>query len=201
MLTSKYQRGLNLIELVVVIAILGFALVAIIPSISDWTQSLAVRNAAEALKGGVEKARQESLRRNADMTFWLVSDSGKTLSNACVRSTSGPSWVVSKLDPDGKCAAAPSNVDDPRISEKWSANQGAAGITVEVVDGDGNAVNSITFNSLGRPEISRYVRLTIGHVSGAPRVLELRIDQGGSIRLCDPQVPSTDTRACGTLPS
>lgn len=201
MLNRKFQSGFNLIELAVVVAILGFALVAVMPSISDWMQNLGVRNAAEAVKGGVERARQEALRRNADMTFWLVNDSEKSLTNACVLSNVGPSWVVSKLNPEGKCGAAPSNVDDPRIAEKWSARQGAASIAIEVIDGAGNSVNSITFNSLGRPEVDRIVRLVIGNSAGTARSLELRVDQGGSIRLCDPQVSSTDTRACGALPS
>lgn len=182
----------------VVVAILGFALVAVLPSIGDWMQNLAVRNAAESIKAGLERARQEALRRNVNMTFWLVSDTEKTLTNGCARSNAGPSYVVSTLDPAGKCGAAPSTTTEPRIAEKWSAAQGASNVVLSTQNAAGSAVDFVTFNSLGQPGAGQLARIDFEHSSGAARKLRLQIDPGGSIRLCDPDtaLAASDPRRC-----
>lgn len=191
-------RGFSMIELLVGVAILGFALMAVMPTIVDWTRNLAIRNAAESLKGGIEKARQVALRRNADMGFWLVADSEKVLSNGCASSVTGPSWVIAKLDPAGQCGAAPSEVDQPRIVEKWSAADGAVDVQLQTADEGGAAVDRLIFNSLGQVTMANQLaRIDITHARGGDvRPLRLLISRGGAIRLCDPAVPAGDTRAC-----
>lgn len=192
------KRGFSVVELLIAVAILGFALAAAMPTILDWSRNLAIRNAGESLKGGVEKARQVALRRNADMSFWLVSDQAKVLSDACALSETGPSWVIAKLNPEGKCGATPSEVDDPRIVEKWSSAEGGTDVRLEAVDETGVAVNRLTFNSLGQVTMpNQLTRIDITHTKGGDvRPLRLLISRGGSVRLCDPAVAAGDTRAC-----
>lgn len=197
-LQSKTRRGLSLIELVVVLAILSFALTAVLPSVTDWVQNLAVRNAAESLRAGLERARQEALRRNVPMTFWLVADSAKTLTNGCARSSAGPSYVVSKLDPSGQCGAAPSSAAAPRIADKWSAVQGGSNVILQTQNAAGNAVDSVTFNTLGQPGAGQLARIDVEHSAGSARKLRLSVEPGGSIRLCDPDpaLAASDPRRC-----
>lgn len=192
------RRGFSVIELLVAVVILGLALAAAVPSIVGWTRDLAIRNAAESLKGGIEKARQVALRRNADMTFWLVTDDAKALSNACVRSISGPSWVVAKLDPSGLCGTAASETENPRIVETWSAADGSAKVKVVTQDAAGNASDQIVFNSLGQvTQAGQIAQIDISHLDGGDsRPLRILIGGGGSVRMCDPAVAAGDTRAC-----
>lgn len=191
------QAGVTLIELVVAVAILAIAMGAAMPSISEWLRNLAVRNAGESIRAGVERARLEALRRNTPMTFWLVVDSAKLLSSACALSDTGPSWVVSGNDPGGRCDAAPSTTDEPRLVDKWSAADGAAGVQVQGVDGGGASVSSATFNSLGQlVGAGQIERIDITHSTPGTRALRVLVPPGGSVRLCDPNVAADDPRRC-----
>jgi type IV fimbrial biogenesis protein FimT len=192
------QRGFSVVELMIAVAILMFALAVAMPSILDWSRNLAVRNAAESLKGGIEKARQVALRRNADMTFWLVVDSGKVLSDGCALSDTSPSWVIAKLDPAGRCGAAPSETAEPRIVEKWSAAEGATGVVLATLDEGGAVASQLRFNSLGQVSAANQLaRIDITHEKGGDvRPLRLLISRAGGVRLCDPAVAAGDTRAC-----
>lgn len=193
------QRGVTLIELVVVLAIMGFALAAMLPEVGTWMRGLAVRNAAEAMRAGIERARMEALRRNTSMSFWLVSDAeGKSLSNSCTLASTGPSWVVSGLSPEGKCASAPSASDDPMLVESWSAAEGAKGVQVTGQSGAGISTSSVTFNSLGQVlgTGSQLAQIDVSHVVPGTRALRIRIEAGGSVRMCDPNVDADDPRKC-----
>lgn len=196
LISGVRQRGLNLIEVMVALAILGLALVAVLPSVGDWMQSLAVRNAGESIKAGLEKARQEALRRNLPVTFWLVSDSSAILTNSCTRSAAGASWVVSTMDPGGKCGVGPSQSVDPRIVEKWSSQESAKNVEIKAIADGGGTVDFVTFDSLGQPGANQIAQVDIAHASGAGKTLRIVVSPGGGIRLCDPDVPSSDTRAC-----
>lgn len=192
------QGGVTLIELIVALVILGLALAAALPQASDWMRNLAVRNAGESLRAGIERARLEALRRNSPMSFWLVNDSAKTLSSSCVLSSSGPSWVVSVNDPAGKCDVDPSTTTEPLIVDKWSAAEGSAGVTLTGVDGAGGAIDSVTFTSLGQVLAtgSQLARIDVNHSTPGVRALRVLIQPGGSVRLCDPNVAADDPRKC-----
>jgi type IV fimbrial biogenesis protein FimT len=195
----RRQLGFTMIELLVAMAILGFAMAAVLPEVGTWMRGLAVRNSAEALRSGIERARMEALRRNTNVSFWLVSDSSKALSNGCVLSSRGPSWVVSGVDPGGKCGAEPSNTVDPLMVDKWSANEGSmSGVLLTSVDRDGSFVGSVTFTSLGQvlSTGAQIARIDIEHSAPGVRALRVQIEPGGSVRMCDPAVGADDPRHC-----
>jgi type IV fimbrial biogenesis protein FimT len=143
-----------------------------------------------------------------------------------VLSPTPPSWVVSLDDPAGACHAAPSDTAAPRIIQKWNALEGAAGVpwginTSMVTTGGGplSTAAQLEFNGLGR--LARPVALagpnpgvaiiglqvTVGATFacyGSPgggekniRCLDVRVTNGGQIRMCDPFVTNaTDPRFC-----
>lgn len=194
----RISAGVTLIELIVGITILGIAMAAMLPEVGAWLRNLAVRNAGESMRAGVERARLEALRRNAPVTFWLVSDSAKVLSNGCSLSTSGPSWVISVSDPGGKCGAEPSMTDDPLLVDKWSAADGANGVQIQGFDAGGGAVSSVTFNSLGQVQGAgaQLERVEVSHSTAGTRNLRVLVQTGGSVRMCDPNVAADDPRRC-----
>jgi type IV fimbrial biogenesis protein FimT len=188
---QRPSRGVTLIELVVALAILGIALAAMLPEAGAWMRGLAVRNAAESMRAGLERARMEALRRNTSVSFWLVSD-------ACALSTTGPSWAVSVLDPSDHCSATPSTSDSPMLVEYWSASDGAKGVQVAGIDSAGSATSSVTFNSLGQvlSSGSQLAQIDLSHTVTGTRALRVRIEAGGSVRMCDPNVDADDPRKC-----
>lgn len=191
-------RGFTLIELLITVTILATALAVLMPSVTTWVRNLAVRSSAESIRAGIEKARLEALRRNVPMGFWLVSDTSRTLSAACTLSSSGPSWVVSGVNPAGKCQASPSQTDDPLLVEKWSGAEVPGSVQVAAVDANGAAATSVSFNSLGQAQTTGtpIVRIDITSSTAGVRGLRVMVQAGGSVRMCDPNVDSSDPRKC-----
>lgn len=191
------HQGLNLVELMVGLALLSMALMALMPTIADWSRNLAIRNAGESFRSALDRARIESLRRNSQIGVWLVQDSSKTLTAACAGSDTGPSWVIAALNPAGRCDAAPSLTDAPRLVDSWSAADGASGVVVSTADADGNPSRRVMFNSMGQVAAGsdQLRQIDFSHPDGG-RALRILIEPGGSVRLCDPNAAAGDPRRC-----
>lgn len=180
-------------------AILGFALVLAMPSIRGWIQDMSVRSSGEALKAGLERARIEALRRNATIGFWLVADDAKVLTDACLLSDTGPSWVVSGGNPEKACGSAVSTTVAPRLADRWSATQTARGATLVTLTAGGGTGNRVQFDNLGQAVVGdeQVRQIDISHESGEGRLLRIRVEPGGTVRLCEPAVVDpTDPRRC-----
>jgi type IV fimbrial biogenesis protein FimT len=202
MLTSRHQRGFNMIEAAVTMAILGLLIAAVLPSVSEWIRNTSVRNMAESIQNGLKKAKAEALLRNKSVTFWMVSPpTAASLDSSCALSSTSGSWVISTADPTGKCDIAPSATVDPGIVETYGAGAGASGITVAGLASDGTtAATSVSFNGYGQrvQTGNPLARIDITHSQSGARNLRVEISSGGSIRMCDRDVAAGDPRACVT---
>jgi type IV fimbrial biogenesis protein FimT len=194
-------RGMTLIELMVVVSVIAFLLVAVGPSIGAWMRNLQVRSAAESVQNGLQLARAEAIRRNLTVRFSLVSDT----TNACTLSTAGRAWVVSVDDPTSKCAQALSDTSAPRIFATYAAGDGrsAAASSVTFTGRQSNgatAASSVAFDALGRvTSATALARISFDSATASDdvRKLQVRVNAGGNIRLCDPLVTATaDPRYC-----
>ncbi|TWD90685.1 type IV fimbrial biogenesis protein FimT [Variovorax beijingensis] len=193
------QRGFTIVELAVTIAVLALILALAMPSIGTWMDNSRIRNTTESLQNGLLAARSEAIRRNQNVSFFLVSlnDSG-AMDNTCALSTESGSWVISVTSPVGKCASAPSTTDAPMIVETRALGDGGGGVKV-TADND-----TVTFNSFGRVVSAAGSFITQIDVTGPRdgtryRNLRLNLTASGAVRMCDPSVPSTattDPRLC-----
>lgn len=198
-------RGLTLIELLVTVTVLGLLLLAVMPSAAEWMRTAQVRNAAESIATGLQKARAEAVRRNRPVLFSLVSPVAGNpglLDGTCALSTTSASWVVSLSSPEGRCGAGPSETDAPLIIEKHAQGDGSAQAVVAVKsEGCGAAASTsqIKFDALGRPtsDVAALRCLEITHSGGSATRMRLVIDGGGGVRSCLPDLSvSSDPRAC-----
>ena len=94
------QRGMSIIEIMVVIGIIAILLAVAAPNFTGWLQSSQIRTSAEAFLNGLQLARAEAVRRNEPMRFQLADDAS---SAACVLSVAGPDWVISQNDVTNQC--------------------------------------------------------------------------------------------------
>ena len=141
---------MSLIELMIGLAILGFLVMAGLPSMSQWLQNSQIRTAAETTLAGLQKTRAFAVQQNRPTRFTLVD----AIKEGCVESDAGTSWVVSVDDPTaaGNCHVKPDEKgegDPPRIVEVRSASEGTSNVVVAAT-GAGVPASVVVFNSLGR---------------------------------------------------
>lgn len=198
----RLNRGVSLIEIVIVLAILGLLLLAAIPSVTDRIRNTQIRNAAESLLAGLQRARTEAITKNEAIRFSLVN----TLDGGCVRSSTGTHYIVSYDEPSGNCDVEAGRLDvEPRILVKVSGKEGSAGAAVSAVQGDlASSASQVVFSPLGRlepglPGQIRRIEIASATTPEAYRRYRLEISALGGVRICQPTVTAIDDpRRCQT---
>lgn len=172
------SRGFTLIELAVTLVVLGLLFTVGGPSFFEWLQNQRIRTGAEAIQNGLQIARAEAVRRNANVEFVL----GNGDSGWVVRLQQGATEVQSRAAGDG--SARVTTITAPEGSQMLTYN----GLgRVEGVNADGSVpfarVDVDLPTSVVAASQSRDLRLTVG--------------AGGEVRMCDPSVSATnDPRKC-----
>ena len=195
---SIRQRGFSLVEIVITMAVLALLLLAAMPSIGAWMDNTRIRNVADSLQNGLQIARGEAVRRNEEVSFWLVNlEEPSQLDNECTLSANSGSWVVSVFSPLKHCADEPSNISSPRLVTGRPVGSDGSRVTVAAVGADlTTAATGITFNGFGRVTNADAIR-QIDITGTSARNLRVAISAAGQVRLCDPQVTDTnDPRKC-----
>lgn len=188
----RASRGVTLIELVIGLALIALLLVMGAPSYRTWMQNTQIRTSAEAILNGLQLARAEALRRNKPVRFQLFD----TLAGGCNPGSTGRNWVVSLQPAAGNCGADPSETADPRIIQKRAGSDGSANAAVNASAADGAGADSVVFGTIGRVANADAVARIDIDAAGGDRPLSVRIERGGEIRLCDPNLPATNPQGC-----
>lgn len=195
------QRGVTLIELSVVLALVALLLMAVVPSASAWIRNTQIRNVATSIQNGLQRARAEAMRRNVNVRFSLVHlDDSAVMDDSCSLSGDGVSWVVSLDDPTGKCSTEVSDSTAPHILDKHASGGGGKWVVVQAVDATGGEATGVVFNGFGRAaDATGISMLDIDNNSSGDdyRALRIVVGTGGTIRMCEPKVTaSSDPRKC-----
>lgn len=165
--------GFTLIEAMIVIAIMAIVMALGMPSYKVWIQNTRIRNAAEAIQNGLKLARAEAVKRNSAVQFSLGT---------------GSAWTVGCVTVTTSC---------PASIQSRSAGDGSSN-TITVVAAD---ATTIRFDQLGRmtapTPVAGFTTIDIDSSTTAlaaadSRELRIRVDVGGGIRMCDPNVSATD---------
>ncbi len=177
----------------IAVAIVGILLMAGLPEASNWIQNTKIRTASESISNGLQLARGEAVRRNTQVEFVLTStDPIAANTPALAPATSGPFWVVRKFQTGVYTVAD--------FVQGGSNEVTSSSAVVSAVDAD------VVFNGLGRTDLAAGA-LTIQvtnptggicvAVSGPMRCLNVVVQPGGQIRMCDPAIATAgDTRKC-----
>lgn len=187
------QTGVSLIELMIGITITGILLLAALPSFGLWLQNTQNRTAAESILNGLQLARLEAVKHNANVRFSLTNATGLTSwTIGCVLTTAEcPATIQTRSSADGSAnarAGADSTVPPAPLTANYygSALAAAAGLP-----------NGVTFDGTGRVpaanvgiDITR-VDITNAREAGARRYV-VTVNSEGIIRMCDPALVLAD---------
>lgn len=180
------QSAFSLIELLIGIAILGISLSLAMPSYRTWIQNTQIRNTAESMQNGMQKARAEAVSRNTNVSFVLGG---------------GAFWTITDLGTAQVIETRPSEDASTNITIT-TAPAASTTITLNNMGGvTGNADASatlrlVTIDSTMLPAAdSRDLKITVG--TGGTCSVDGVGCVGSVIRMCDPNVAATtDPRHC-----
>lgn len=193
---ATLARGFTLIELMVTLAVVGIVLGLGAPAFFAWIQNTQIRTAAESMLTGIKLARAEAVKRNATVSFQMMTSTDAS----CGLSLTGANWVVSVNDATGLCHVADSSLPPFTIRSKASG-EGTRNVAYSA------SQPSTEFDALGRvtPTPAGDVVVDITNPtggdcvasSGPMRCLRILVTAGGQARMCDPAVTATDdARRC-----
>lgn len=175
------QKGFTLIELMIAIALLGIVTALGMPSYRTWIENTRIRNAAESIQTGLQKARFEALKRNVPVQFVLGANSA---------------WTIG-------CVTVTANCPDP-IEQRTSKEGSSASISIAAVPA---AATTVVFTNLGTvmqspPALTApFTQVDIDSTTLSAtdsRDLRVMLGAGGIGRMCDPYpgLSTSDPRKC-----
>lgn len=163
--------GFTLIEMMVAVAIMGILAAVAFPSLQTMLRNSEVRNAAESVVNGLQRARAEAVSRNTNVNLVFGANSA---------------WSVNVVNPAA-------------VVESRSANEGSRNVTVNVQSALLAPVTTITFNNFGGVVANADASDSIAQVDlsavGSNQTLRVTIGVGGNARMCDTSI-TTGPRAC-----
>jgi len=188
------QRGFTILEVMISITVAAFILMSTAPSISAWMRNTRIRTVAESMSNGLMQARNEAVRRNQPVSFYLVSDSDAvSMSDSCALSGTSSGWVVALASPASKCTT-----DRDSFIALRPPGDSAGGLSVSAQDATAANATTVTFNGYGQITNASpitCIRLT-NSMDASARKLNIAVNAGGQVRMCDPAVGTSDPRAC-----
>jgi type IV fimbrial biogenesis protein FimT len=196
MLSVAREDGFSLIELMVTVTIFAVLAAMAAPSLSQYSENMKTLAAAESLYASLQQARTEAIRRNVPVELVFtdqppVADSVET--NGLT--DNGPNWIVRQT---------PEALDDPHVFiEGKSGGEGGGRVGQTSSIAINSSTSSIRFNASGgfvgadaRVEFVQSGR-TCALVGGEARCMQVKVNAGGQVRLCDPAASGAgDTRKC-----
>lgn len=189
------QQGFSLVELVVVIAIMGIVMGVALPMYQTWIRNTQIRTAAESIQNGLQLARTTAVQRNQAAQFIFTAANPVSSNGSAAAVATGPNWMV-RLS-DATLAAA------DRFIQGRAATDGSRNVQINTSQA------TYAFTSLGRIDPLALtgtvtwpitIQVTDPNLTTSDvRNLNIQIQVGGGIRMCDPKLTLTkpnDPQAC-----
>ncbi len=169
--SKSRQSGFTLTELMVGIVIMAVLAAIAAPNLQSMMRNSQIRNAAESITNGLQRARAEAVARNTNVAFTLTADS---------------SWSVNVLAPAS-------------IIESRPGSEGSANVTLTIAPAGTTTITFNNFGGVQATNANGTAPLTQVDLAstGGNQSLRVTIGIGGNARMCDPNLTSgSSPRAC-----
>jgi type IV fimbrial biogenesis protein FimT len=190
------MRGFTIVEILVAIAIVAMLMLLVAPSSATWIQNTRLRSAAESVARGLQMARIEAMKRNAQVAFRMT-DPASSAYMVCIydpvadlcSTAAGAVLAQRDASEDGSVAklGADTTLSDPTVALAPGVNIPS----VTVFDWYGRLAAAAPVNMM-RIDVRNPILSTADE-----RRMVIFINQGGQIRVCDPQLSkATNPQGC-----
>lgn len=180
-----WHGGFTLIELMIAIVIFSITLSLGVSSYQRWVLNAQIRNAAESIQDGIQRARGEAVKCNGRAAFTLGALSA---------------WMVTHVDACGTLAAG--SVLESRFSSEGSKRATVAVTPVNTATITFGSLGTIVANTNGSATPTQFdISVPPSAVIPGMRPLRVAIGVAGQTRVCDPDPSITnktppDPRRC-----
>jgi type IV fimbrial biogenesis protein FimT len=172
--------GFSLIEMMIVLVIIALATTMGIPSYRQWVMNTQIRNAAQSVQNGMQKARAESVKRNASIEFVLGTS---------------PLWTIQTAG--GGAEIERGNAEGTKNVTYTVTPVGATTVTFNSLGTVGVPPNQ-PLNTDGSAPFTKIDFDSSALSAADSRNLSVTIGAAGNIKMCDPDpgLATTDPRKC-----
>jgi type IV fimbrial biogenesis protein FimT len=139
------SSGFSLVELMIGVAVMAILVTLAVPNFRTWFQNAQIRNAAESITNGLQRARAEAVARNTSVQFVLGT---------------GSSWTVSVVG------------DGTQIDHRDSA-EGSSNVTVTVVPGGATTVTFNNLGQV--TDVAPIAQVDLAAAGGSPLLVTLGV--------------------------
>ena len=187
-------RGLTIIELIIVVAVLGVLIALVAPSLRSMISAQRVRGVNTELVTDMQHARSEAARRNQDVRVAFQNSSGLSCYVAYTEPASATSGSCDcSLTPGSNVCAS------PRVEIKTVQLPQADGVSLAATSSDGPVLNFSRSSGALLPTVaaSGVPNDFVVEVSGTPRgKLRTQVGMSGRPSVCSPDGSISGTATC-----
>jgi type IV fimbrial biogenesis protein FimT len=195
-----------MIEMAVTMTIFAILVALGVPAMNTWIRNNKVRTVTDSLQTGLRLAQSESLRRSRQVVFSLTNSTTPT-AIPLPAVVNGTSWAIYTVPSMTDGSEVPTFIQSGVLSN--------ASTNVQV---NSNGTAAVCFNSVGRLVANagpNVIAVTGGAnciqpaagvppvqqfniaIPGGDRPLQVNLDLGGQVHMCDPGVPISDAHPEG----
>jgi type IV fimbrial biogenesis protein FimT len=194
MLSAGHQEGFSIIELSVALTVVAVLLTLGVPSLSGYIQNARLGAAAKSFYTGLQIARAEAVKRNAEVEFVMTDTAvASGIENALVADAQGRNWVVRAR----ASASAPYELIEAKSIFEGGGASPAVTVAASAALVSFNALGG-TLNGGGQSIVLENPAMGLCVPLGPVRCWNVVVSPGGQVRLCnpDPAASASDTRKC-----
>jgi len=186
MLTHRHHRGLTLLELMVVVAIIAMMTALAMPGLRAWSANAQLRTTANVLQVSIKQAQAEAVKSFRQVVFFRTNDATCTGAETAVEN--GTRWVI-KVLPLVSTGSATAAACGPML--EGAPTIAVTGPTAVCFNGNGRPMAMTTAqNGLGvacTTGSNNRIIYGLDSTTSTPNLKKLQVwlTLGGSVRSCE----------------